>query len=83
MTSRRRRLIRSWNGLHCTGPVAHPVPVAEQPVRQREQPPADLLAAAAPVDHRLEIAAQMRPADSVATDAMIHSYALNRSLPTT
>ena len=58
LTSRRKRRHRSWNrSLH--GPVAHPVPVAEQPVRQRKQPPAGRFTVAAPVDHRLEVAPQM------------------------
>jgi hypothetical protein len=37
--------------------------VAEQPVGQRKQPSAGRLAVAAPVDHRLKVAPQMRPAD--------------------
>jgi hypothetical protein len=43
--------------------VAHSVLVAEQPVRQRKQSLFDSLAFATPVDYRLEVSAQMRPAD--------------------
>src|SRR5271166_5648064 len=43
-------------------PVAHPVPVTEQSVRQRKQPRSRSLAATTSVDHRLEVSAQMRPA---------------------
>src|SRR5262249_53545823 len=39
------------------------VPRPEQPVRQPEQAAADPLPGAASVDHRLEIAARMAPAD--------------------
>jgi len=45
------------------GPISYSVPVAEQPVRQREQTPPGRRTVATPVDHRLEIATQMRPAD--------------------
>ena len=61
--------------------VTHLVPVAEQSVRQGKQPSADFLTVAASVDHRLKVSTQMHQ-QTCRQDALIHSYALNRSLPT-
>ena len=67
LTSRRRRLIRCLERLPLQSPVAHPVPVVEQPVRQRQQPLADRVR-----HHRLgrsspENRAEDAPSRSVAT----------------
>ena len=62
-------------------PITHLVPVAEQSVRQGKQPSSESLTVAASVDHRLRVSTQMRQ-QTCRQNALIHSYALNRSLPT-
>src|SRR4051812_38543332 len=44
-------------------PIPHPMPPPEQHVGVLQQPPADLARLAAPVDHRLEIPAEVRPTE--------------------
>jgi hypothetical protein len=43
--------------------ISEPVPVPEQAVRQPEPTPADRFAGPAAIDHRLKIAAEVRPTD--------------------
>ena len=64
------------------GPVAHPVPVAEPPIRQRQQPPSDRLTIATPVHQRLKVAPRTHQ-QTGRQHARTQSDAPKRSPPTT